>query len=462
MSVPVVIVRHGSNRVLHEWDEEEMAASLEDHWLQAASLWPAEFREGFTELPDVFLCLDQETLADYATDSLLRVIRKAHRSLWGANVYVVVDKRRPVEEAEDLHPIRENWFHALLENGVSDVLELTLGPKIDFYSAATRAAERLDAVREHIPSGRWICLLDPPLAVFSPSTRLFLENFLPAAHEKPGNRLIVLRECTDSRIGFVRSSLVESPPGTVMVGLLDTAGQSTHPSLQELRDLCRDHSSRLMRFHGTFELHYFLQRLNAVHERHRSMLEHAEIISVQNGLFSRYAPQLLITDDSAGAFSAADDVHSLRLGMPDGFEIVVHPAMQNNGFRETLSRLKQLFVWVHIGHGDGVNGLQQADGLYKRPEEWISCMARQDKSLSLAVFASCKSDIMAREFARAGASVTIGFKRGVQKRLSGEMSAQVVKAAFESSGNRDRILDAFRRLKGMLADAEPVIFFAKH
>jgi hypothetical protein len=224
----------------------------------------------------------------------------------------------------------------------------------------------------------------------------------------------------------------------------------------------------LVEFRGVFELHYFLQRLDAAHEQHKTILQHTEIIRVSaNTVFKPHAPQLLIThsfrpDDYSGCFTAAEDVWTLRRDLGNTFDIVVYPAVQIEAFPDRLRELRHVLVWVHIGHGDGDQGLQQAGGEFKAAEEWLSCFEAYDKSLSLALFSSCRSDIVARKFAEAGGGVSIGFRKEVPKNLCREMTVAVVRAAFESGGNRDRILEAFRRKKERFAGAEPVAFLAKH
>jgi hypothetical protein len=478
MPVRVVIARHGGS-FLQDWEEEEHPPLKEDQWEQAARLWPGGLLSDSANPPEVFLCLDPESLAEnYETDLLGKVIRKAHASMWGANLYVVVDKRLRIEEQHELDDIRREWFEVLLKNGVSDVLEMNVN-KISaklLQVAAKRAQARSETLKRHIPSMRWKCLVPE----FWMDGELFLGDFsTDVLPEDSSNCLIALRDCTDSRREFVADALKKPQTGKVLVGLLDAVDISWSQEFEDqrkleqrkrLEQLCKDHFGRLIIFHGLFELHYFLQRLDAVYEKHEVILKHAEIVSVRQNFFSPHAPQLLVTHsfnpgDHTGAVAAARDVYTLytlRRELCDKFEIVVHPAMQITGFYDRLKELKQLLAWVHIGHGDGANGLQQAGGLYKSAQEWIACLAEHHKSLSLAVFSSCTSGDVARKFAEAGVGVTIGFRKNVPKNLCGEMTVKVVEAAFYSGGNRDKIIDAFQRVKGMFPNEEPVIFCARH
>lgn len=497
MPIRVVIVRQGGNDFLQDWWEEETDPSLtEVRWEESARLWPEGLLNGFPAQPEVFICLDRESVdEDYETVFLGKTLNQALASMWGAKLYVVVDRKVYVdmEEERKLIDVRREWFDLLLKKGTYDVLELKASQIKPFLlrQAAIRARERLERLTRHIPSGKWNCLLHWKPAV-PEYARLFLEGFLvDTLPQIPNNCLIVLRDNPASRIDFVRQAFKKKPPGKLMVGWLDELVEvnghrapevigNTEPQRQlerprlglskqlpALKQLCEEHDSPLIAFHDLFELHYFLQKLNNVYDQHKEILQYAEIVRVREPHFSRHAPQLLITHsfypgDHGGCLAAAGDAHTLCLELGDKFEVVTHPAMQNKGFRDTLKELTQLLAWVHIGHGDYERGLQQADGLFKSAEEWIGCFAGHDKSLSLAVFCSCRSDDVAEKFAKAGVGVTIGFKKDVRKNLCGQMAVELVQAAFESSGNRDKILNIFQAKKGMFSEAEPVIFCARH
>lgn len=493
MPVRIVIVRQGNIRILQEWLEEETDPSLtEAEWEAGARLWPEGLIHGFHTQPEVFLCPDQEDAGeDYETDVLGKVIEKAQASLWGMKLYVVVDRSvyADLEQQRRLNSFRKDWFNMLLEKGVCDVLELKASQVETalLREAAIRARGRLEMRNRQALSGRWKCLLyEEP----SPYTSLFLEDFLlDALPQDASNCLIVLRDCADTRIEFVRQAFNERPPGKVLIGLWDAladphepgSSQTTDPlmpqegrlvfneskQLRKLKQLCEEYESRLLIFHDLFELYYFLLGLHQDYDQYKEILQYAGFVAVRQTFFQRHAPQLLIThsfypSDPNGSLVAAGDAYMLRRALGSKFEVLIHPAMQSIGFRNTLKGLTQLLVWVHIGHGDGENGLQQADGHYKSAEEWISCFAGYGRSLSLAVFSSCSSSGIAEKFAKAGVGVTIGFKKDVRKDLCGEMAVALVEAAFNSSGDRDRIVNIFQAVKNLIPDAEPVIFCARH
>jgi hypothetical protein len=120
---------------------------------------------------------------------------------------------------------------------------------------------------------------------------------------------------------------------------------------------------------------------------------------------------------------------------------------------------------MHIGHGDGKQGLQQAGGLYKTPDDWLNSFAGYESSLALIVFASCRSEVIAEHFAGAGAGVTIGFAEKVAKKVCVYLTSRVVHAALNSNGSREVILKAFNEGRQVLKiedpDAVPVAFCSR-
>ena len=464
MPVRVVIARQGSNNILHEWWEDRVSSPLsENQWEKSARIWPEGLLRGFDKPLQIFLCLDREELVEgYETELLGKVIKDAHKAMWGARVYIVVDKRQDLntEKSHEFHLTRRGWFRELLSNGISDVLALNIDPgdETRFDLAIARSEERAEMLDRHLPSNPWKCLLYLGTG-FPRYINRFLGDFLTDTFpEDSSNCLIVLRDCTKERIKFVRKILNGKPTDKIMLGLLNAVDATLSQKLEQLRPV---------HFHGPFELHYFLQKLNHLYDQHKNILKHAEIVPVQEARFKPHAPQLLITyafdqNDFGGALAAARDIHILRQALGDKCEIIIHPAIQSSGFRDTLKWAKQLLAWVHIGHGDGLKGLQQADGFFKSSEEWLSCFASHNNSLPLAVFSVCESNTIAWNFARAGVGATIGFKKKVPKNLCGDLIVEIVKAAVESGGDRDTTLDAFGKVKGKFVAAEPVIFCAKH
>lgn len=472
MTVRIVILKRGSPHILREW-REELGWPREDCWQDSSCHWPEGMLNGRPEQVDVFMCLERETLSEgYDVVHMREVIQYTHDAMWGAELRVVVDKRLLLEGQRRFCELREGWFRMLLDNGVSDIIELLIDPTDDtpFAEAAARSRRRAHALSAHKAGRSWKCLLyktpDPTSDV-----EAFLSPYLvrSASDVNEEGCLVVLRDrCGNDGIEFVRSVLNKLPRERVMVGVIDEVEE---PPL-ELKLLCAKMACKLVRFCGLFELQYFLRKLDASGENCLCSRPGVGVVQIMpEPLFSNRPPQLLVTHsftpgDTSGCHAAANDVRRLRRSLPDQVKVEVHPAVQCVTLPDVLERLRPLLAWVHIGHGGGPEGLQQAGGSFKTAEEWLKCFACYQSSLALAVFSSCRSNIVARRFAEAGVGVTIGFVDDVPKRFCGLLTQVVVAAAIRSNGERAEILRAFRQGRELLAKeypgANPVSFWSNH
>lgn len=472
MTVRIVVLQRGSPHILQEW-REEPGWLRDDYWQESSCYWPEGVLNNRPEPIDAFLCLERETLAEgYDAVHMREVIQQAHDAMWGAELRVVVDQRLLLEGQRKFRESREGWFRMLLDNGISDIIELPIDPtdNTPFAEAAARSRKRDQILTTNRIDGDWKCLLyktpDPASEI-----EAFLAPFLVrSTSDVVGeNCLIVLRDrCDDDGLEFVRSVLERLSPGRVMVGVLDEVEE---PPL-ELKLLCAKKACELVRFCGLFELQYFLRKLVAAGEIctcSQSRTDAVQVIS--EPLFSNRPPQLLITHsftptDVIGCYAAARDVRRLRRAVSNQLQTEIHPAVQCVTLPDVLGRLRPLLAWVHIGHGGGTKGLQQAGGAFKTAEEWLKCFACYQSSLALAVFSSCRSERVARSFAEAGVGVAIGFVDDVPKRVCGLLTQVVVAAALRSNGERHEILQAFQQGSKLLAkeypSAKPVSFWSNH
>lgn len=472
MAVRIVILQRGSPHVLREWWEEP-GLSREDCWQEGSCCWPERVLNDQPEPMEVFLCLGRETLADgYDAVHLRKVIQQAHDAMWEAEVRVVVDQRLMLKGQRQFRESREGWFRMLLENGVSDIVELPIDPpdSTRFAEAAARSRRRSRALAANRADSCWKCLVykaPDPTSEVEAFLIPYLVRSTPDLDDE--NCLVVLRDqCNGDALEFVRSVLGKRPAGSVLVSVIDEVDE---PPL-ELELLCKKMGCELVRFCGLFELQYFLRKLNAARQVHVVSRAGAETVQViEEPLFSERPPQLLVTHsfmstDVSGCYAAARDVRRLRHILSDGHKIEVHPAVQCVTLPGMLERLRPLLAWVHIGHGRGEEGLQQAGGAFKTAEEWLKCFASYQSSLALAVFSACRSEMVARRFAEAGVGVTVGFVDNVPKRVCGLLTQIVVAAALRSSGERDEILRAFRQGRELLTKeypaATPVSFSSNH
>jgi hypothetical protein len=485
MAVRVVILRQGSPHILQQWDEEDASRLLVEEWVQGSCLWPSGLLNSQPEPLEIFLCLDGETLADgYDAPFLSRVIQQAHSSMWAARVYVVVDKTLLLTDQKQFRASREKWFEMLLNNDVCDVLEWEVNPGkwerrlLANLNEASARSEARAAITLQPPGGVWKCLLYKPPEEGSEQASFLSRYLIRSVRQTGGDKCLVVlpATCDDNALRYVRDEvLAHLPNDKVMVGVID---QVEEPP-QRLKELCLEKHCQLVWFHGLFELYYFLQRLNEDSgEREEALTGATRVQVISNPVFKAHEPRvhdvqtsrILIThsyvpSDESGCRSAADDAWRIVNSLPGRVSYEIYPAVECDRLPDILHRLRHVLAWIHIGHGDSEKGLQQANGLFKKPEVWLNGFAAYESSLPLVLFSSCLSEEPARRFAEAGAGFAIGYANKVYKPSCVLLTLRVVEAALASNGAPDMILKAFLEGRKLLSirdpDALPVAFRSK-
>src|SRR5205807_1591020 len=147
-------------------------------------------------------------------------------------------------------------------------------------------------------------------------------------------------------------------------------------------------------------------KLNALEKKEGIQIHPATSVRVDDPVFRSHAPQLLIThsystSDERGCPAAARDVWELLKDLGGLATVTINPAVRCVELAEILEDLGHVLAWIHIGHGDNENGLQQSgDGLFKSADDWLSSFAGYRSSLALALFSSCRSAMVAERFAQ--------------------------------------------------------------
>jgi len=442
-------------------------------WKEACARWPQLLLQGSDEPMEVFICLDKELLAEGCDSPFLhRVIQQAHKSMWGAKVYVVVDKQWQPEDRDPEQPDSFIWTEGLLENRVSDILEWSVTHSSNYSEAARRSRKRREVLFHYPPSKPWKCLFRAPL---SPEEEYLLSPYLIDSLDELDNEncLVALRPMSEDYLEYIGATLQRATDYEMMFGVVDRL-ESRLPS-----DLVRKGYASVL-FHGVVELYYFLQqlnnprlnnlRLNNLKSINQSVATPVQVIV--NPKFKSHSPQLLITysyldgqDDSC--LAAASDTWALIKDLPSDVRVKIYPAIKSAKLADILKDLGHVLAWIHIGHGDEDRGLQQAeDALFKSAEDWLRGFTEYKSSLPLALFSSCRSAAVARRFAEEGTGVAIGFTREVHKKVCVELTQRVVKAAIEANGESSTVLTAFSEGRDILEiddpNASPVAFWANH
>ena len=485
MSVRIVILRQGSPHILMQWDEEDSTTLHLERWEKGSCLWPSDLLNNQSEPLEIFLCLDRETLANgYDGPFISRTIQQAHKSMWGAKVYIVVDNALLLDGQKQFSASREKWFEILLNSAVYDVLQWEVNRGkwavhsiTNLNEAAARAENRLKEFVARHSIGLWKCLLHRPPDHGSEHAS-FLSQYLirSVSQINNSNCLVVLHDgYDDDAIRYIKDEVFTAISNNkVIVGVVD---QVEEPS-QELKEVCREYGCEPVWFHGLFEMYYFLQRLNEANQKHEEQANIAiPVQTSENRIFKAHSPQsrnsqepsILITHsfsltDERGCHIAANDVWQLTKDLRGRGKATIYPAVECVKLPDVLKEVGHILVWIHIGHGDGKKGLQQAGGLYKKPDDWLNSFAGYESSLPLIVFASCRSEVIAEHFAVGGAGVTVGFADKVAKKVCVYLTSRVVQAALDSNGSREAILKAFNEGRQVLKiedpDAVPLAFMS--
>jgi hypothetical protein len=466
-AIRVLISQRDSHKVLADWWEEDSSPSRQENWERAASLWPEKCLVDQPDPVAVYLRVAGESSPEGYEESFVRgVVERARIATWGAKVYLVVDHEagQLIPAVGGGRPARPRWLETLHESGVSDILQWPMQGVSTYAEAAARSEARMRKLISDVPNRSWKCVIHTPPHL-GPEQESFLAPYLASSLKKleDENCLLVLQGKRENHMRFVRRALRQRPDYRVIIGVID---QIEEPP-RELKEFCHDEGYELVRFHGLVELYYFLRRLNSINET-----ETTPVPVVREPVFRSHAPQLLITHsytarDKSGCLTAAHDTWELTKDLRGAAKVKIYPAVKCVKLADILDELQQVLVWVHIGHGDDLRGLQEADDeLFKSAEDWLNSFAGYKSSLALAMFSSCRSASVAKHFAESGVGVSIGFAQDVHKKACVHLTKRVVKAALESNGSRTAILEAFREGRKVLGTADPhalpVAFWASH
>jgi hypothetical protein len=478
--IRILILQQGTRHNADEWTEKDDSPLNLDKWKENSSRWPERLLANNRGQMEVFLCLDKELLAEGCDPPFLhRVIEQAHKSMWGAKVYVVVDKEWQPEDRDPEQPDPFLWAEGLLENKVSDILEWSLKDDSNYSEAALRSRKRAEMLFNYPPSKPWKCLFRTRLSLSTEEEYLLSPYLVDSLDELDNeNCLVVLRHMSDEGyLEYIEEKLQQATNYEMMVGAIDRVVR-TLPS--DLVKLCRKKGCGPVRFHGVAELYYFLQRLNNprlenIRLSNLRLIDETKVTPVRvaaNPRFRSHSPQLLITyaylpEQPDSCFAAANDTWQLIGDLPSNVRVKIYPAIKSAKLADILKDMGHVLAWIHMGHGDEENGLQQAeDKLFKSAEDWLKSFADYKSSLALAMFSSRRSAAVAQRFAEAGAGVAIGFTDELHQKVCVELTKRVVEAAVEANGERSAILTAFSVGREILEvkdpNASPVAFWANH
>lgn len=486
MWINVYLVPYRSAQPVLEWVEENSVKEYgnqrveETNWHKSASAWPRWQRNNASPITDllhpveVFLCLEEEIgIGDkYDITFLVNLLGHARTATWGANIYIVLAKGDMQRELFDAQHLREEWFEILLANNVTDILEITR----DSYGEKLRNASALSRRRRKILSSlasgkQWRCHVFQPAMYRIGVHKRFLLPFLAndLGSEGSGCVLVLTAPISSEHIKFIKEALENYPDRHFLAVTVDEDPNESNDSLySDLQIACRD-KCELLSCRGLFELHYLLQQLNASPQRY-SLLSWSEQIVQRTEIGSDGKPELpglLITHafiadaDFEYCYAAAAEVNRITENLSDlsEIEIALYPAISTDILPDLLQVLhSDQLIWLHIGHGEIQNGIQQSRSeIFKTPEDWLRCFAAFDGRLVMVSFSVCESKAAASYFAiseigtsRKKPSASIGFGKRVPIKATRFLTERVIPTAIRTVGDAHAIRKAFAQGRELL------------
>lgn len=463
----VVIQENGAFEPLEDWWwyvdlTATPAFELDDAWERVCSRMAENATAiGRTGRFNAILIFDaEEFLISRDGPALERLIAITRIRTWGARLLLVL---RSVSwlagiSRSSYANIRE-WLNEVLAGKVSDVIQIS--ERIDWKNPATFWASLRDSIsgikdRQTIlkavaAGGRsWRCALPEDRDSVAAAIGADLTITNPREH-LDCDVVIVLKESATASDSieeinrFLDGSDPDRPRRCIVV--------SYAPALPAaLSDYCANRGLRPpITISGDFELWYFLLRLN---ENAR-----AKVVDRTNSVRMVLAPEprIRITDpgpepsvlftsvfanDQTGQLlESSEDVGELLQRAPAEMHYRVELGVDPRRLTEVLEQIDPPNVWIHMGHGRGIDGLEVLEGRTVDAEKWIRCFLKRD--LRLALFLVCHSDDIARQFAREG-SVGIGFDGKVGSDEGRHVAIEVLKSIVAHGTREEAILAGFR------------------
>lgn len=463
MTIDVLLLPQGGTSYLKEiqpWRESGAFDLHVEAWEECVLKLASMARSYQQAQVEIFLCLRRDHLFGiYDYHFLGRLLNKARSSVGLLDTYVVVNRDiglRPeqVEAAASL----SYWFETVFNERATDVIEVEMeryGTEMvtpeTLRIASDSSRERRLIINEPTYNFQWQCAVN--------ATSRLLASFLGKFVVRPSNTtdrrgllIVVERSSSRAQVKFVSEMLAAFPNSIPLVALFKVS-----PSAPLIR-LCEERGIPLpLRFHGPFELKYFLYRLNSLLPM-QSTVSTSNLIAVPidpQPVFSQHntqsAPRIFFTcsfdpdEERLQCFEAANDIGYISVGLPLNIETQQERAISCERIVDIINTSSPLTAWVHIGLGDEAKGLRECylDSNYKSPDEWLKAFSAYKGKLPLAFFSSAGSTTIARRFAAAGTCVAIGFEGEVTPEPCRILAKEVVHAAVRSQGNQKEILTAF-------------------
>lgn len=506
MRYRIIVLPKGGVDALTEWSEtgivqvSKRGDGRSSEWSRLCRNIVRWTKSGKIESAELCLCLLKDELRGRRDiGSLRRLLTWAREHTWASKLFLVVsDTVRLSEELQRGKEALRQWLDAGVQGKALDLLQVEYDPdqapesipKSQLRDAASRAYDRQQVLAMHHPFRQnWLCV--------PPPERPQLANFLFP--------LVQLHLSRDERTHLL--IVVDSGEEDIQVATVKKAirrfrdrhyivANMAPRSSDGLLDLCRQKGlGDPVMFRGEFELWYFILRLN---DRSRlTAPEPTEYLYAGNGSTSELSAQAVSLNESpifrswsiddrpavlvtssfdprelGQCLEAALDIGWLveRAPIEISFRFLVEPAITRRRLLRLFDRLERdmldCVAWIHLGHGDGVNGLWESGSKEPVPaEKWLQCFRSRNIAIPLALFLTCYSGHIAASFAKEGAGVAIGFNAEVESNKCRVLADQIIKSVLTKGWSRMAILQGFfQGCSDLIAiedgvSSDPVAFF---
>jgi hypothetical protein len=466
MSVEVVVVLEESAEPVTTADEPWRESSLVNidylRWskLAAEVSRRAIGRERFRV--DIYLHFKGDHLIRrYEYDFVDKLVELAREHTWGGRVFLVLDHSifTDPDAIRGNIPLIAYWLETARRGRVADVVLISHnrfdpGPPVLglLKKAGDNSRDRYHDFSELVAPGVWRCWPIPNSAINrfdfedespSASNRIPDSNFLIAVDRKP--------TVTADEKKEIKRFIRKHRDGRFALAVV---GIPTDGLAPDLRALAAELRLLVIQFRGWLELRFFLLQLNHLCSSQVVLLP--DIIRAvptntlpRGGSVDEAPPIMLATsgfnyqEDSVLCREAARDIGKLLHALYPRAGYRIHPALRGGDLPRLWDGVDSLTAWWFIGHGKGPAGLQDVDGQVLRAEEWLDKLSDSGKRPPLVFLSACRSAEVARDFARAGTGVAVGFDSDTLPAPCRILAIQVINAALTSRGDRDAILAAF-------------------
>jgi hypothetical protein len=429
---------------------------------------------------------------------------------------LAVPRAEPVEK--QLAQAKESW-QRWMETGVEgralNLLQLPYDADApaSIHDAELRAAvDRVDERSRLLAAagtaaGRWrCCLLDRGDEGWT-WAREVLGSFVQSRWDPDVAERLVLVVDAGQPIERAKAKIARASTrhgGRCRVVALVRRGGPGQPRLstEDLRAFCHRLGPPAFEFRGVLELWYFLVALNSHLDVRASAPRATAAVPAPASLLDRsdagrarwvpldqapafrpvhlppasVAPEILVTSAfhpnvQSEYLDAARDIGRFIEHSPRGLRFLVEPAATPGRLIRAVEHHPNIAIWIHLGHGNGRYGLQEADtprnpGGFVPPQRWLDCFKVHKPPLAVAMFLTCESSLIAERFARAGVTVAVGFEHEAWSKTCRDLAVEILKGVFVGGTAPGVVQEAFERgcyrLRGQeIRESKPVAFFAE-